>query len=241
MIIGPGPSPTIDPLIKYFDEFILIEPNKFFINEWKQSLWWKKCGKFHKKIIIIPTVIEYLCMDSNNQYRSKLKQNSIDVIISTHVAYYYPNEYMTNITAYLLSLLKQNIGILSTGIDDDNLDLAARLMRKINPRYKCSELVENALSNLNMKYTKLLEFQEFRMEDINDAANTVRFFVIEGAFNKNWFSQDELTEEQITRLNKIISDAMDDENVKDENGYYTVPNYTVHYLVEMKHNISSKL
>ena len=256
MMIGSGPAPTVDPIIKYFDEFIFIEPNKFFTDKYKSYSWYRKCIKLNKKVIIISSVIEDLVLnihsnsDKKNKRASKYKHkhqylspNSIDFIVSSHVAYYYPNEYMTNIMAFLLSLLKQDTGIMTTGVSDDHLDLAVQLMKKVEPRYKCSDLIEASLNNLNMKYTKLMEYVEYKMDSIEELKQTLLFFVCEGSFNKNWFDGDRLTSERMKEVDDIISDAMKDDIIKDVDGNYIDPNHNVHYVVEMAHNsaLSSRL
>ena len=250
MIIGPGPAPTIDPIIKYFDEFILIEPNQIFRNKYKSSIWYKKCIKLNKKVTVIPSTIEDLFLNINDNKDASstseykfLRKNTIDLIISTHVAYYFPNEYMTNIMAFLLSLLTQNTGILSIGVDDDDLDITVKLTKKAEPKYKCSKLIENSLNNLNIKYTKSMEYNEYKFDNIDDTKQSLEFFIYEAAFNKNWFHGNRLTKEQKQRVDNIISDGLKHDSIKDEEGIYILPNYTVHYIVDMtfNHQLPSKL
>eukprot|EP01083_Nonionella_stella_P138436 421268_1 len=235
MFIGPGPSPTVEPILDYFDELVLVEPNPLFIAKWKSYEWYQTCLKLNKKITIIQNVIEDLALSPSNKYINDLQKHSMDVIIATHVAYYFPNEYMSDIIAYLLSLLKQATGILSIGVDDDELDLCAQIMKQVNNKYECSQIIENVYNKTRLKYSKLIEFVTFKMEKLDDVRKTLGFFVKEGAFNSNWFNG-KLSNDTETKLNDIIEYVIEHKITK-KDGCYLVPNYTVHFVTEMKENI----
>ena len=85
-----------------------------------------------------------------------------------------------------------------------------------------------------MNHTKLMEYVEFPMDNIQDLKRTLEFFVCEGALNKNWYDGERLRSERQKVVIDIVSDIMNDDIVKDANGNYISPNYTAHYVYEMK-------
>eukprot|EP01084_Bolivina_argentea_P247558 414136_1 len=243
MIIGAGPEPSVDLLIDHFDELILIEPNKLYINEWKLSSWWSKCKKLNKHITIIPTVIEELWLQPH-KYASILQFHSINAIMTTHVAYYFPIKYMLNLISFLIALLKPENSILCIGVDDDELDICAQIMKQMTPDYSCSKLIENALHKMDIKYYKLIELQKYNMENMDNLVKTMKFFVKEGAFCSNWFSGKEITKNQEQKLNKIILNTVNDQlqkNKRNGDELYVLPSYTSHYVIQSMTSSRCKL
>eukprot|EP01084_Bolivina_argentea_P233512 393294_1 len=239
MFIGPGPAPSVNLIIDYFDEFVFIEPNPLFIENWKSQCWWEKCNSLNKKITIIPSGVENIWLKSHEN-AWKLQFNSIDAIIANHCAYYFPLKYLSNIFSFLLSLLKRETGLLHIGIVDDTLDLSAQITKQLNPYYSCSISIESALNSLkNVNYLKLVQYTEHESHDKQWVIDTLSFYSKEEAFNKNWVSDGQrMNQKQKDMLKKIMSEL----NIKQnqQNGKYILPLTTNHYLIQNYKQIGLK-
>eukprot|EP01084_Bolivina_argentea_P256735 432359_1 len=241
LLIGPGPTPSIDLITDYFDEFILVEPNTLYIENWKSLTWWNKCKKLGKNIIAISTAVENLWL-LPNEYSNMIQFNSINFILSNHSAYYFPVKHMKNLLSFLISLLKcKQYSLLSIGVGDDTLNLTSTITKEINPKYTCSVAIESSLKSLkNIKYSTLTNYLNDEFDTLDKAIDVLRFYAKEMGWNKNWNPNGlRLNQKEEKVLEEILSRVKT--NIKQKNGKFLLPSHNIHYLVERNCKIKSLL